>query len=84
MSVRKRAWKTASGEEKTSWVVDYADAKGVRRLKTFTKKKEADAFAATAKVEVREGVHVADSASVTVKTAGEFWIATGEQEGLER
>lgn len=83
MSVRKRTWIT-KGEAKTSWVVDYVDGKGTRRLKTFAKKKEADQFAATAKVEVREGVHVADSASATVKQAGAFWIATGEQEGLER
>lgn len=84
MSIRKRTWTNAKGEEKTAWVVDYADGKGVRRLKTFAKKKDADNFAATAKVEVREGSHVADSASVTVKAAGAFWIATGEQEGLER
>lgn len=84
MSIRKRTWTNGKGEEKSSWVVDYTDAKGTRRLKTFAKKKEADTFAATAKVEVREGTHVADSASATVKKAGEFWIATGEQEGLER
>lgn len=84
MSIRKRTWKTGKGVEKTAWVVDYVDAKGVRRLKTFAKKKDADAFAATASVEVREGVHVADRDTVTVKKAGEFWIATGEGEGLER
>lgn len=84
MSIRKRTWTNGKGEEKTAWVVDYADGKGVRRLKTFAKKKDADGFAATAKVEVREGSHVADSASVTVKMAGAFWIATGENEGLER
>jgi integrase len=84
MSVRKRTWTTGKGEEKSSWIVDYTDGKGTRRLKTFAKKKDADGFAATATVEVREGVHVADSASVTVKAAGTFWIATGEQEGLER
>ncbi|RWD85078.1 tyrosine-type recombinase/integrase [Mesorhizobium sp.] len=84
MSIRKRTWTNGKGEERTAWVVDYADGKGVRRLKTFVKKKDADTFEATAKVEVREGSHVADSASVTVKTAGAFWIATGEQEGLER
>ncbi|HEV2899395.1 MAG TPA: tyrosine-type recombinase/integrase [Pseudaminobacter sp.] len=83
MSVRKRKWKSA-GVEKEAWVVDYVDGKGTRRLKTFAKKKDADAFKATATVEVRQGVHVADSASVTMKTAGAFWIATGEQEGLER
>lgn len=84
MSIRKRTWTNGKGEEKTAWVVDYADGKGVRRLKTFAKKKDADSFAATAKVEVRAGSHVADSASVTVKAAGAFWIATGEQDGLER
>ncbi|TGS70403.1 site-specific integrase [Mesorhizobium sp. M3A.F.Ca.ET.201.01.1.1] len=84
MSIRKRSWTTGKGEEKTAWVVDYVDAKGVRRLKTFAKKKDADSFAATAKVEVREGVHVADSDSATVKAAGDFWIATASAVGLER
>lgn len=84
MSVRKRTWTTPKGEEKTAWVVDYVDAAGTRRLKTFTKKKEADAFASKADVEVREGVHVADSASVTVEKAGSLWIASGENAGLER
>ncbi|WP_411905991.1 tyrosine-type recombinase/integrase [Rhizobium mayense] len=84
MSVRKRTWTTPKGEEKSAWVVDYTDQQGKRRLKTFTKKKEADQFAATATVEVREGVHVADSASVTVEKAGQFWIRSGEAAGLER
>ncbi len=84
MSVRKRTWTTPKGVEKSAWVVDYTDTKGKRRLKTFAKKKEADAFAATASVEVRDGVHVADRDTVTVKKAAELWIATGEGEGLER
>lgn len=84
MSVRKRHWTTAKGEAREGWVVAYSDTKGVRRLKTFSRKKEADAFYATATVEVRQGVHVADSASVTVKQAADFWIATAEATGLER
>jgi len=84
MSIRKRTWTTAKGEEKSAWIVDYFDAKNIRRLKTFSKKKDADQFAATAKVEVREGVHVADRASVTVRKAGENWIASAEGLGLER
>lgn len=84
MSVRKRQWTTGKGIEKSAWAVDYVDAQGKRRLKTFKLKKEADQFAATATVEVREGVHVADSASVTVETAGRFWIASAEASGLER
>lgn len=84
MSVRKRKWTTPKGVTKEAWVVDYTDTTGKRRLKTFTKKKEADAFSATANVEIRQGVHVADSASVTVETAGKFWVASGEGAGLER
>jgi integrase len=84
MSVRKRAWTTRQGVEKQAWVVDYTDQAGKRRLKTFAKKKEADTFASTASVEIREGTHVADSASATVSEAGEFWIAAAEAAGLER
>ncbi|MBO6901188.1 MAG: site-specific integrase [Rhizobiaceae bacterium] len=84
MSVRKRTWTTSRGVEKTAWVVDYIDVKGTRRLRTFAKKKDADVFAATAAVEVREGVHVADRDTVTVSKAGALWIATGEATELER
>lgn len=84
MSVRKRSWTTPKGDAKTAWVVDYTDGSGKRRLKTFSRKKEADAFSATASVEVREGVHVADRETVTVAAAGKLWIATSEAAGLER
>ena len=84
MSIRKRTWTTGKSIEKTAWIVDHADAAGTRRLKTFSKKKEADAFAAMAKVEIREGVHVADSASATVKVAGDLWVSGAEKAGLER
>jgi integrase len=89
MSVRKRAWTTSKGIEKEAWVVDYVDQAGKRRLKTFMKKKGADNFAATANVEIRAGVHTADSASVTVAEAGRLWVDTAERgspgrEPLER
>lgn len=84
MSIRKRTWTTGKGVEKTAWVVDYVDMKGKRRLKTFAKKKDADQFAATASVEVREGTHVADRETVTVTKAAALWIASGENAGLER
>ncbi len=84
MSVRKRTWSNRRGEERTAWIVDYFDGKSVRRQKSFARKKEADAFAATTKVEVREGVHVADSASATVGAAGSLWIISCEDAELER
>jgi len=84
MSIRKRKWTTGKGVEREAWVVDYVDGQGKRRLKTFSKKKQADEFAATAHIEVRDGTHVADSASVTVKEAGDFWTAGSDASGLER
>jgi integrase len=84
MSVRKRAWITSKGEEKEAWVVDYVDQAGKRRLKTFSKKKAADNFSATANVEIRAGIHTADSASKTIAEAGRLWLETGDKAGLER
>ena len=84
MSVRKRAWTTSKGERKEAWVVDYVDQAGKRHLKTFSKKKAADNFAATANVEIRAGIHTADSASITVTEAGKLWIETCDRNGLER
>lgn len=83
MSVRKREWTSPKGEAKSAWVVDYVDTSGKRRLKTFQRKKEADAFSATASVEVREGTHVADSASATVDAAGKLWLKSADGSGLE-
>ena len=78
MSIRKRTWKTAKGEAKEAWVVDYVDGAGKRRLKTFSKKKEADAYETTAKHELAQGTHTPDSASVTVAEAAERWLKTCE------
>ncbi len=84
MSVRKRAWTTGKGEARSAWIVDYIDQKGVRRLKTFKRKKDADAFAATASVEVRRGEHVADSATLSVREAGDLWLTSSGEAKLER
>ena len=83
MGVRKRTWTTRRGVEKSAWVVEYTDRQGKRRLKTFAKKKNADAFDANTQVEIRDGTHVADSASITVEEAAKNWIATGEANELE-
>ena len=63
-TVRKRKW-TAGGKEKTAWIVDYSDSAG-RYQKTFTKKKDADAYLITKQGEIRKGTHTPDSASKTV------------------
>ena len=84
MSVRKRIWTTRKGETKEAWVVDYFDQHGKRHLKTFPRKKPAETFATTAKIQIRHGVHTADSESVTVVEAGKRWLATAEKNRLER
>ena len=82
MSIRKRTWKS-NGSEKSAWCVDYIDQHGKRHLKTFATKKEADAWAVTARHEVKQGVHTPASVSITVTEAMGRWIADCGANGLE-
>jgi integrase len=84
MSVRKRTWTTSKGLRKEAWIVDYVDQKGERHIKTFGRKKEADAFTTTMRIEVRDGTHTAYSRSLTVKDAAESWLGAARAVGLER
>jgi integrase len=84
VSVRKRAWKSPNGEMKEAWVVDYVDQHGDRHIKTFAKKRDADAHHAIVGAAVRAGTHTADSKSATVAKAAELWLASCDAAGLER
>jgi integrase len=84
MSVRKRTWTTREGEEREAWIVDYLDQHGDRHIKTFSRKKDADAHHATVKVDVGRGVHTPENRSITVTAAAEQWLAYVEGEGRER
>jgi integrase len=84
MSVRKRSWKTPAGESRSAWVVDYTDQLGTRHLKTFDRKKDADAYHAQVAVEVKAGIHTAASRSITVAEAGDLWLRSREAAGVER
>jgi integrase len=84
MSVRKRTWKNAAGEQLESWVVDYTDQQGKRRFETFDRKKDADARHAAIKVDVAKGIHTPVNRSITVATAAEDWITFVELEGREQ
>jgi integrase len=85
-SVRKRTWKTASGEAKAAWVVDYADSRGDRQRKHFSTKKAADAFRIHVEGQMQAGVYRPDADKVTVKDACESFIAhcAGRNERDER
>jgi integrase len=82
-SIRKRTWKSR-GVQRSAWVVDYFDQAGARRLKTFRTKKEAESWAVTALHEVKQGMHTAAGASITIACAGEMWIEQCEADGLEK
>src|SRR6516225_6118556 len=84
MSVRKRKWVTRLGEAKEAWIVDYTDQPGDRHIRTFARKKDADDYRATVKLDVRAGTHVAPSKSVTVAVAADRWLNRVEAEGRER
>lgn len=66
------------------WLAEYRDGSGKRRFKQFDKRKDADAFLLTVRGEVREGVHVAESQSVTIAVAADDWLKAVDAAGRER
>src|SRR5215472_3237924 len=84
MSVRKRTWKTNRGEARSAFVVDYTDQLGERHLETFKRKRDAETRHAQVAVNVRAGIHTADSRSITVTEAGQLWLKSREAAGIER
>jgi integrase len=82
MSVRKRKWITSRGETREAFIVDYVDQEGSRHIRTFDRKGEATDYAATVKVDVRQGVHTASK--LTVAEAADAWVKRVEADGAER
>lgn len=75
-TVTKRSWiNKRTGKPATRYVLGYADSKGKWRRRQF--KTSAAAHAERVKVEgqLAGGVHVADSASMTVAQAAAAWLA---------
>src|SRR6516225_8373725 len=84
MSVRKRTWRNGDGSQGEVWVAAYTDHEGKRRIRSFEKKHEAAAYHASVSGELRSGIHVPDSQSVTVAEAGRLWLEGCEAASLER
>jgi integrase len=82
-SVRKRIWQSG-GKTQTAFVADYFDQDGKRRLKTFKRRRDAEAYKAETLGEIKQGVHTPASASITIAEAGEAWLEQGQTDGLER
>src|SRR5262245_7041431 len=84
MSVRKRIWQNRDGSQGESWVVAYTDHSGTRRIRSFERKRDADAYHASIGTDLRSGFHVPDSQSIMVAEAGRLWLQSSEAAGLER
>jgi integrase len=82
-AIRERRWTTKTGKKQSAWIVRYSDQNGNERQKTFTRRKDANAFALRAESEVSRGEHVADTDSKTVAEAGALWIASATDAQLE-
>jgi integrase len=83
MSVRKRKWITSKGEAREAWIVHYSKD-GNQHIKHFERKKDADAYHATVRVDIDRGVHTAPSRSPTVAKAAEDWLSFVESEERQR
>jgi integrase len=82
MAVRKRKWVTSKGEAKEAWIVQYLDADGVDRIRTFDRKKDADAYQDTVRTDVRKGMHTPPSKSATIAEAAEAWFDHVKANGM--
>jgi integrase len=85
-SVRKRTWKTASGEAKAAWIVDYSDSRGERQRKHCLSKKAADAFRIHIEGQMQAGTYRPNADKVTVKEVCESFLehCTARNERDER
>lgn len=79
-TIRKRTLPSGN----SVWLAEYRDGAGKRRFKQFDKRKEADAFLLTVRGEVRDGIHVAESQSVTISTAADDWLKAVKAAGREQ
>lgn len=73
-TVRKRTWRTAAGETKTAWSVDFTDQAGTRQRKQFATKKAADAYRVTVEGQIQAGTYRAPAGKVTLKEVAEAWL----------
>lgn len=82
-SVAKRKW-TYQGKEREAWVVRYKDRAGVHRSRQFEQKKAAEKYKREVENELESGSHVARGASITMRAAGEEYLALLERRAEQR
>jgi integrase len=83
MFIRKRTWKTPSGEDRAAWILDFFDGSGKRRHETFASRKDAEQRQARVNLDVTRGATV----SLGDKTIGQIadsWLDHLREERRER
>jgi integrase len=74
-AIRKRKWKTPSGEERSGWSVEFTDARGKRGKRLFTRRAEAEDFRTEIEGQLRKGTYRPDAANTTVQQAADLFLA---------
>jgi integrase len=84
--VSKRTWKTAAGETRAAWRVDFVDQTGKRHRKQLATKRAADAYRVEIEGQVRVGSYRADAERVTISELCEDYLehCRGRMERGER
>lgn len=83
-TIKKRRWRSRTGEWSEAWRLRYVDASGTERQKQFARKGDAEAYRIKVGWEVSQGTHTPDSASITVAKAADLWIERARHQKLER
>lgn len=73
-SVRRRTWKTANGEAKAAWIVDYTDSRGDRQRKHSLSKKAADAFRIQIEGQMQAGTYRPNADKIIVQEVCESFL----------
>jgi hypothetical protein len=73
-TLRKRQWKTPTGETRIGWFVDFYDAQDKRQRKQFDSRKEADAYRIVIEEQLRKGLYRPEAERLTVKQGGERFL----------
>lgn len=72
--VRKRTWKTANGEPRSGFAVDYFDTQGQRQRKQFATRAEANDFRVEIEGQMRSGTYRPEATRILVRDLADLFI----------
>ena len=78
-TIRKRQWRTPTGEKKVGWFVDFYDVHGSRDRRQFSTRREADAFRLEIEGQIRRGTYRPDAERVSLQEAADLFLRHCEE-----